>query len=590
MKQATVLGVADSHDAGVALVRGGRLVAAINEERLTREKQISGLPGQSLKRICEISGIAADEIDLVALAGKTWLGHPPPHNDFSRADGTFAKSQMLVELADRIPGLRGSMRHPLAASCYRGVMPKFARRRTRRLAGLLDDAGIGAPVVAYDHHDAHLASAYYTSGWQDALVISNDGFGDGLCCKVAVGRDGRLTTLSDNSVFNSLGNYYNLVTHICGFRMTHHVGKAASLAAHGDPERTIALFRRLIRWDPGRGRYVNDGPVFRQALDLIRREVDGIPRADIAAGMQRRLEEILAEMVTHYLAASNQSRVALVGGVHANVRANQIIAELPGIEEIYVFPHMGDGGLAAGAAFLGAAERSGGRADPARLTDLYLGPEFTEAEAEGALRQAGIGFERPTDMADAVAGHLAAGKVVGRFAGAMEYGPRALGNRSILYSATDPAVNVWLNERLDRTEFMPFAPVLRDGDAPRFLRNYSEATAHAAQFMTLTFEVTDLCRSEAPAVVHVDGTARPQVLRREANRDYYDILSAYHRLTGLSVLVNTSFNLHEEPIVCRPEEAVRAFIEAKLDVLAIGPFLAVNPSSVGGTRDRAAKA
>ncbi len=578
MKQATVLGVADAHDAGVALVRDGRLVAAVNEERLTREKQVSGLPGRSLKQICEVSGIAPDEIDLVALAGKTWTGHPPPHNDFSRADGTFAEVQVLVEVADRIPGVRGTMRHPVALSCFRGVMPRFAGRRARRLAALLSEAGIAAPVVAYDHHDAHLASAYYTSGWPDALVISNDGFGDGLCCKVAIGRGGRLTLVSGNSMFNSLGIYYNLVTHICGFRKTHHVGKAASLAAHGDPDRTIELFRRLIRWDPNRGRYVNDGPIFRRALALIRRETDGIPREDLAAGMQRRLEEILAEMVTHYMAASGQSRVALVGGVHANVRANQIVAELPGVEEIYVFPHMGDGGLGAGAAFLGAAERSGGRAEPTRLRHVYLGPEFTDDRVEQALRQAGIGFERPADMAAAVAGHLAAGKVVGRFSGAMEFGPRALGNRSILYAATDPEVNVWLNEQLDRTEFMPFAPVLRIEDAPRFLRNYGEVNAHAALFMTLTFAVTDLCRDEAPAVVHVDGTARPQVLRRDDNPDYYDILSAYNRLTGLSVLVNTSFNLHEEPIVCRPEEAVRAFVEAKLDVLAIGPFVAVSPS------------
>ena len=159
----------------------------------------------------------------------------------------------------------------------------------------------------------------------------------------------------------------------------------------------------------------------------------------------------------------------------------------------------------------------------------------------------------------------------------MEFGPRALGNRSILYGAKDRHVNKWLNDQLKRTEFMPFAPVCRDVDADAFFKNVTPATSHTAEFMTITYDATDRCKQEAPAVVHVDGTARPQIVRREINPEYYDILSEYHRLTGLSILVNTSFNMHEEPIIRTAPEAVAAFFKSHIDSLALGPFLADNP-------------
>ena len=192
------------------------------------------------------------------------------------------------------------------------------------------------------------------------------------------------------------------------------------------------------------------------------------------------------------------------------------------------------------------------------------------------MRRRALAFDRPKDLAVEIAKELAADRIVARFDGRMEYGPRALGNRSILYPATRPDVNTWLNRQLRRTEFMPFAPVVRLQDAADFFQGFDERTAHTAEFMTITYDVTERCRQEAPAIVHVDGTARPQVLRRDVNPGYYDILEEYHRLTGLSVLVNTSFNMHEEPIVCTPEDAIKAFFESDLDVLVMGPFVVRN--------------
>jgi carbamoyltransferase len=237
---------------------------------------------------------------------------------------------------------------------------------------------------------------------------------------------------------------------------------------------------------------------------------------------------------------------------------------------------MGDGGLALGAAFLDWVQREPSQARAGVLDDVYLGPGYSEHEIADALRADGVAFDRPADLAAEIAAHLQRDRIVARFDGRMEYGPRALGNRSILYPATHPEVNTWLNRQLRRTEFMPFAPVIREKDASAFLERFDARTATTAEYMTITYDVTDRCKREAPAIVHVDGTARPQVLRREVNPEYYAILDHYHRLTGLSVLVNTSFNMHEEPIVCTPQDAIKAFFESELDVLVAGPFVVQN--------------
>jgi carbamoyltransferase len=210
---------------------------------------------------------------------------------------------------------------------------------------------------------------------------------------------------------------------------------------------------------------------------------------------------------------------------------------------------------------------------PQHLPSLYLGPQWSEPQLADVLAKKGLAYERPVQLARGIAALLAEGRIIARFDGRMEYGPRALGNRSILYRATDPSANDWLNTQLGRSEFMPFAPVLRDVDAPRLIEGYGPVTAHAAKFMTITHQATEACQKEAPACVHVDGTMRPQVIQRADNPEYYDILTEYHALTGRSVLVNTSFNMHEEPIVCSPDDALRAFESSNLDHLVLGPFL-----------------
>jgi carbamoyltransferase len=301
------------------------------------------------------------------------------------------------------------------------------------------------------------------------------------------------------------------------------------------------------------------------------------PMVDVAAAYQRALEVLSCELVDHWLRATGARHVVLSGGVTANVKMNQRIHEIEGVEGIFIYPNMGDGGCGTGLA-LHASWRGGTRES---IHDVYWGPEFSEREMLDAIRRAGLACDRPQNLARHLAEKVHAGWVIARCSGRMEYGPRALGNRSILYHGREPKVNQWLNKRLGRTEFMPFAPVTLWVARHRCYHGLAGGE-HAAEFMTLTFDCTDFMKQHCPAAVHVDGTARPQLVRREVNPEYHQILVEHERLSGSPSLINTSFNMHEEPIVCSPMDALRAFLDGRIDGLALGPFFVANPRTKPG--------
>ena len=295
-------------------------------------------------------------------------------------------------------------------------------------------------------------------------------------------------------------------------------------------------------------------------------------REQVAAAAQAVLERAVCDFVRHWVARSGIQHLALAGGTFANVKLNQRLAELPEVRSLFIYPNMGDGGLAAGAA-MGSAELA-----PQRLAHAYLGPSWTDARIGQALAEAGLVASPHPDPVARVVALLDKGRVVARFSGAMEWGPRALGNRTILYRPDDPAVNDWLNERLRRTEFMPFAPITLAEDAPDMYLGLDKA-ADAARFMTVCFDCTPTMKRSCPGVVHVDGTARPQVLHRQDNPALHRLLTLFKQRTGLATLVNTSFNMHEEPIVCSPQDAIRAWKDARLDALLLGPYLLESPET-----------
>jgi carbamoyltransferase len=586
-----VLGITDHYISGAALVEDGRLLAAVSEERLDRRKMVMGWPRRSIASVLETAGVKPEEVDRVAVASR-WGHFLDELVDFS--DGVFgvdegAVKNLFFAIGSNLASLRS--RVPVLERLYYDLRkPVFARRQRRIREVLAAELGIRCPVEFVWHHHAHAASAYYASGYRDALVMTLDGSGDGHSSHVYDVQGGRWKHLHSVPSFDGLGNYYGYVTHLCGFKTGKHEGKVTGLAAYGQ-DRYRDVLERFIRYQDGT--MVNVGNAFRSgALDKLRKALPpDFTREDLAASIQLHAERIATRYVDHWRARTGRRNVALAGGVHANVKINQRIHELPEVDSTFVYPGMSDEGLAAGAALLlHAQKRPGPPLQGERCFDhVYLGPEFSERQMAEALDAQGIEYEHVPEGEAAIARLISEGYVVARMAGRMEHGPRALGNRSILYRPDDPAVNDWLNERLQRTEFMPFAPATLAEDA-RLCFEGIDGAEDAARFMTITFDCTKHMQESCPGVVHIDGTARPQLVGEKDNPSYYRIIREFKRLTGLSSIVNTSFNIHEEPIVCTPEDAIRAFLIGHLDVLALGPFIARHRGAERRVREATARA
>jgi len=575
-----VLGISDGMTGGTALIEDQRVVYAVHEERLTRAKMATGFPRESINKTLSDTHTKPAEIDAIAVATV---------NEFFREkaiayDGWLLREQaplkeVLLNVSSVINQTFGA--RPFLRKSYYGLKGYLGKMRRKTIEDLLcHEWGFTCPIKFIDHHFAHACSAYFTSGLKNATVITMDGAGDNTSSRVYFAKDGRFRQLWNVDSFHSIGNYYAYITHLCGFKAQKHEGKITGLAAYGEP-RYVDILRRFIAYE--NGTTANRGQVFYwTAVRAIERALPkSFKREDLASSMQQILEEVCCAYVRHWLDRAGYGDVVVAGGVFANVKLNQRVHELPNVQSICVHPGMGDEGLAVGAALALATSLGkslGLKINSAKLTDVYLGPAYGAKEIEQAIGTAGLDAEYAPDIEQRIAELLAQGQVVARFDGRLEYGPRALGGRSILYQATDPTVNDWLNKRLKRTEFMPFAPVTLEEFADQCYENLDGAR-YPAKFMTITFACTPWMKKHCPAVVHVDGTARPQIIDKRSNPSYYKIVEAYRKLTGLPSLINTSFNMHEEPIVCNPSDALRAFTEGELDYLAMGNYLVKRPDT-----------
>jgi carbamoyltransferase len=605
-----VLGISPlDKDSTVTLVEDGVITYAAAEERFTRVKLQDGFPWRALDDAFQATGTTAGEIDTVVYPfltsdeeTKLFQRNLDKERDFLDATTANETLDELKNAQARVPAVRPNVpgladpneryeKGMLKTLAYRvlaseGIVSRniakrgseqwgreasaFHFRWQRELEGALDELQLSPKLKRVEHHLSHAANAYYTSGFDSALIVTLDGYGSGLSGSVSAGRDGRIERLHDQEYPHSLGTFYESVTSALGFTPSRHEGKIVGLAAYGDPEVLGDILRSRFIQENGGFRIVETNNVY-----FARLLASQFPKIDVAAAYQRILEEVAATYVSHYVARTGLRNLVLSGGVVANVKLNQRLRAIEGVEGIFVHPNMGDGGCGTGAALL---EFAGSAATQQRLRDVYLGPGFSNDEIAEALQRAQLPFAVYNPIEPKIALLIASGKVVARFNGRMEYGPRALGNRSILYHAKEPAVNQWLNQRLGRTEFMPFAPSTLYEHRDACYQNISGAD-YAAQFMTLTFDCTPAMKRDCPAAVHVDGTARPQLVSRESSPSFHAILTDYHRLTGMSSVINTSFNMHEEPIVCSPDDAIRAFLQGNLDYLAIGDYLVEHPSA-----------
>ncbi len=531
-----LLGIHDGHDAGAVLIDGDRLFA-VNEERLNGIKKYRGFPVLSLKKVMEIAGAEPEDVEIIAVAG------------------IFRKRKRLLELEENL----------------RAVFGKEFKRK----------------VTFVEHHLAHSAAAYYTSGWRDALSVSIDAAGDGLSASVYAARDGEMIRIAQSTYLDSLGDFYASVTELLGFKPMRHEGKVMSLAAYGRPTYDLSSIIELngLSFD-NHLRFIGveatrklaelfDYPLRHAkeiALQMKRGNLEGeLQRKaiEIAASAQAHLEKLIEELGLKLV--EKNLPLTYAGGVAQNVKANAVLRKIFGDDNLWVFPAMDDGGLAFGAVVFVKAQldRLDGRWRPFRLEHVYLGPGYSKEEVEEFLKKEGVKYEEIGNASGFVADALVDGKLVGFFQGAMEFGPRALGNRSILADPGDEGVKDRLNVALKRDVFQPFAPSMLWEKAEGYLEDLG---GMPNEFMTMSYSASESFRELAPAVVHVDGTTRPQAVRREINPDYYEIIKAFERRTDLGAVLNTSFNIHGEPIVCSPKDALRTAKKAGLDVLVIEGF------------------
>lgn len=565
-----VMGIVDSKPSAVAILQDGQPIAAIAEERLDRRKLVRGVPHKAIRTALDIAGVKPSDINQIGIAqfAKVYMPEPVPWDGWFQ-DSDSGRKKMISSVGSRLAPQVGRL--PFAPAIYHTLKRTLSRDRLTKLPQQLrNEFGLIAPAQFFDHHYCHATTAYYSSGFADCLVVTMDGGGDGLSATVSTARDGKLERIHTIDSFHSLGNFYSYITALCGFKAEKHEGKITGLAALGTPAYAPHL-RKLIRYD-GRGGCQYLTPMYhRSALAQIRSVLpENFEIGDLAASVQLVLEEIGTDIVRYWLDKTELRHLAVAGGVFANVKFNQRIHQLPQVDHFFVYPAMSDDGLAVGSALAAALNHDAVNVKPA--VHVSLGTSYSAEQVESAIASSGITATYHENITEKIAQILADGHVVARFTGQMEYGPRALGNRSIMYQTNDPSVNQWLNQRLSRTEFMPFAPATLTEYADDCYIGLDGAR-HPAHFMTITFDCTPQMKVQSAGCVHVDGTARPQLVSPKSAPDFHAILHAYHAITGIPSLINTSFNLHGEPIVCSPQDAIRSFQQGQLDYLALENWL-----------------
>ena len=577
-----ILGINAYHgNASAALVCDGKLIAAVEEERFNRVKYAAGFPSAAIRYCLKTAGIGLNDLDHVAV----------PRDPYAR-------------LATKL--------------WYAMRMPSFARERMRvmtkftgipeALAGAFDSdpTKIKATFHRVEHHQAHLASSFFVSPFETAALLSADGLGDFASSMWGSARGSRMEIEDAIAFPHSLGLYYSAVTQYLGFLRYGDEYKVMGLAAYGSPEKMEA-FRDIVRFSPNGGRFgfrlgleyfthhrtgpemtwanSNQTPVQGKMFsEEMGKRLGGPARLpeqpleqrhkNLAAALQARLEEVYLGMLEKLAVKTGQKAVCLSGGVAFNCVANGKIFDSTPFEKVYVHPAAGDAGLSVGAAFY-VLHQLLGQPRSFAMEHAYWGPEYSKEEIRGAVESSTIsgGGYTVTELKDEevlrrTAEIIAQGKILGWYQGRAEWGPRALGNRSIVADPRRPEMKEILNERIKHREiFRPFAPsILAEKTGEWFDKSYP------SPFMTLAYAVRPEKRDKIPAPTHVDGTGRLQTVTAGANPRYHALISEFERQTGVPVVLNTSFN-DNEPIVCKPEEALDCFLRTKMDALVLGNLM-----------------
>jgi carbamoyltransferase len=559
------------HDASAALYVDGHLVAAVEEERFLRDKHAKGrFPLESSRYCLEEAGLQPADIDVVAFPYS-------PISLFSPARWHYARRYWYAPDRALDALFNGNRRYK---KNYRGVM------------NMLEQLGVDTQKVRFmpvEHHLAHASSAYHLSGFTEkTAILGIDGKGEYATTFFGYGENGRIHKIKEFYDPDSLGGMYGALTQYLGFEMLDGEFKVMGMAPYGDPEKYD--FSRLIKYDRkdfhvdtrlvnviGLRRYKENGRGYyfgKKIIDWLgpKRQGDAIddPYIDYAASIQKLLEDVSLGLIEYYLGdiLKETGKLCFAGGVALNVKLNQRIIAMPDVQELFVQPAASDAGTAIGAASF-VANQLGESVE--KMEHVYLGPSYTNEQCIAACKacEHALDWELVDDAPARAAQLLADGNPLAWFQGRMEFGPRALGNRSILGDPSTAAIADRINEQIKyRERWRPFCPSMLDTVAEDILQ-----TDHPSPYMTFTFDVAEAWKSRIPEVVHEDGTARAQIVTRDTNPRYYQLIEEVEKRTGNAVVLNTSLNRRGEPMVCSPEDALNMFFGSDLEYLMMEDVL-----------------
>jgi carbamoyltransferase len=556
----TILGIHPGHDAGAALIKDGKILAATDEERFRRRKFWGGgYPENSVKFVLEYTKTNIEDIDAVAIPAKR-----------------FSKIE-LFKLGIRYLRYPQILKNKMQKSKDNKIGYAYHSDVVRK--GLIKQFSKCPRIIGVDHHMAHAAAAYYTSGLKEPIIITSDGVGGSISSTVNITRNRKIERIADSLEPGSLGHFYEALTEGLGFLINSDEYKVMGMAAYGDWKK--GGYKELLNLAPKL-----DGLIFRRKPWKIYSEyknnfwnvhigesgfvkllIDRYGKLDVAAAGQRVLEDLLLQWIKNIIKKTKKKQFCAAGGTFLNVKANQRIRDELGVE-LFVFPHAGDGGLSVGCA-LYVNSLLNPRTNFKKIESLALGPEYSNEDIEKELKKtSGIKYTKVKNIENISSTYIAKGKILGWFQGRMEYGPRALGNRSIIANPTKNKYKDKVNIKVKfREEWRPFCPSMIEEESSKYLINKDEAP-----FMITAFDVPKDKIIKIEGVVHIDGTTRPQIVKKNVYPKYWNLIRNVGEKIGVSVVLNTSFNRKGEPIVCSPKDALNTFLNCGMDYLAIGDF------------------
>lgn len=574
-----ILGINSDHNSSAALLKDGKVIACVSEERFNRIKNYYGIPEKSIDYCLKFAKIDPSELDLVVVASEV----PPPLpswgfiNNNKKDVYKFLKyiHQFLIEEVEwRFPFFRkvDEVGYSAVSFMLKGEIKKDRIKRLKERLNVDDNK-----IVFIDHHLCHALTSLYGApflkdGIKDILVFTADAEGDGLAATVSIYKDGQLKRIAKTSQNNSIGNFYSAITQYLGMKPGEHEYKVMGLApyAPSDFEKVFKKIEDWIKVDRKNLRFETkvNAHTF---VKLCNKQLKEIRFDLIAAAAQKLLEERIVEWIEEAMNKTRINNVVVGGGVFMNVKVNKLLNSNKRISNFFVFPSCGDESNAFGAAFFGYKKISENIPEP--IKDLYLGPEFDDNYIEKILKKMkGFKVLKYKDIEYQVAKLLSKGEIIARFSGKAEWGARALGNRSLLSDPSRPETVEVINKMIKSRDFwMPFAPIILNEVKDKYLFNSNRGNGY---YMMLAYDTRENKRSDLVAAIHpYDKTARAQILAEGFNPNLWKLLNDFLSFTGKGVLLNTSFNIHGEPIVGSPEDALDVLKRSGLEYLALGSYL-----------------